>query len=199
MPPLKNIKHEKFAQEIVKGSSGSSAYMAAGFKAKTVNVARVGASQLLMKPNVSGRINELRAKLADEFAVTQEKIVRELAKMAFSDIRSVVKWGDGVAIKNPETGEALVVNDVVLIGSEHLDDAAAGGIAEVSQSPNGGLKVKMHDKRAALVDLGKHLGLFDGAGRDPDEFIDPLPNLSDGQALVLLERITKERVLVKRK
>ena len=141
----------------------------------------------------------MRVKLADKFGVTQENIVRELAKMAFSDIRSVVKWGDGVAIKNPETGELIVVNDVVLIGSEHLDDMAAGGIAEVSQSPAGGVKVKMHDKRAALVDLGKHLGLFDGAGRDPDDFSDPLPDLSSDQAMVLLERITKERILGKRK
>ena len=164
-----------------------------------MDVAKVCASQLLTNPNVSGRIDELRVKLADEFGVTQKNVVRELAKMAFSDIRSVVKWGDGVAVKDQDTGKLIVVNDVVLIGSEHLDDMAAGGVAEVSQSPNGGLRVKMHDKRAALVDLGKHLGLFDSDGRSQAEFIDPLPNLSDGQALVLLERITKERILVKRK
>jgi hypothetical protein len=30
----------------------------------------------------------------------------------------------------------------------------------VSQSPNGAVRVKMHDKHNALVSLGKHLGLF---------------------------------------
>jgi hypothetical protein len=34
-------------------------------------------------------------------------------------------------------------------------------IAEVSQQANGALRVKMHDKHAALVSLGRHLGLFD--------------------------------------
>ncbi len=41
--------------------------------------------------------------------------------------------------------------------SARVDEAA---IAQVSRQPNGGLRVKLHDKRAALVDLGRHLGMF---------------------------------------
>ena len=41
-----------------------------------------------------------------------------------------------------------------------LGGAAAAAVAEVSQTVNGALRVKMHDKHAALVLLGKHLGLF---------------------------------------
>jgi hypothetical protein len=33
-------------------------------------------------------------------------------------------------------------------------------VAEVSQSPNGALRVKMHDKHGPLVSIGKHLGMF---------------------------------------
>jgi len=36
----------------------------------------------------------------------------------------------------------------------------AAAVAEVSQTVNGALRVKMHDKHAALVSLGRHLGLF---------------------------------------
>jgi hypothetical protein len=39
-------------------------------------------------------------------------------------------------------------------------DEAAAAVAEVSQTVNGALRVKMHDKHAALVSLGRHLGLF---------------------------------------
>jgi phage terminase small subunit len=35
-------------------------------------------------------------------------------------------------------------------------------VAEVSQSPNGALRVKMHDKHGPLVSIGKHLGMFVG-------------------------------------
>ena len=33
-------------------------------------------------------------------------------------------------------------------------------VAEVSQSANGALRVKMHDKHGPLVSIGKHLGMF---------------------------------------
>ena len=41
-----------------------------------------------------------------------------------------------------------------------LEKGALDAIAEVSQQANGALRIKMHDKHAALVSLGKHLGLF---------------------------------------
>ena len=41
-----------------------------------------------------------------------------------------------------------------------LGGAAAAAVAEVSQTVNGALRVKLHDKHAALVSIGKHLGMF---------------------------------------
>ena len=52
-----------------------------------------------------------------------------------------------------------VVNGVSLIASEEIDDATAAAISEITQTGTGN-KVKLHDKRAALVDMGKHLGMF---------------------------------------
>ena len=37
----------------------------------------------------------------------------------------------------------------------------AAAIAAVSQGPTGTLSIKMHDKLAALIALGKHLGMSD--------------------------------------
>ena len=53
-----------------------------------------------------------------------------------------------------------VNNHVALIDSDELDDDTAAAIAEISQNATGGVKLKMHDKKGALVDLGKHLGMF---------------------------------------
>jgi hypothetical protein len=33
-------------------------------------------------------------------------------------------------------------------------------IAQISQGPNGEVRVRLHDKHAALVSIGKHLGMF---------------------------------------
>ena len=53
-----------------------------------------------------------------------------------------------------------MVPRVTIVPNEDLDKATLDAIAEVSQQANGAVRVKMHDKHAALVSLGKHLGLF---------------------------------------
>ena len=49
---------------------------------------------------------------------------------------------------------------VTIVDADKISDEAAAAVAEVSQRVNGALRVKMHDKHAALVSLGRHLGLF---------------------------------------
>jgi phage terminase small subunit len=49
---------------------------------------------------------------------------------------------------------------VTIVATEELEKATLDAIAEVSQTASGALRVKMHDKQAALVSLGRHLGLF---------------------------------------
>ena len=48
---------------------------------------------------------------------------------------------------------------VELVPSDEIDDDTAAAVSEVSLTETG-IKIKLHDKRGALVDLGKHLGLF---------------------------------------
>jgi phage terminase small subunit len=54
----------------------------------------------------------------------------------------------------------VVTSVVSLVPIDKLDENTAAAIAAVSQSSTGALSVKMHDKLAALVALGKHLGMF---------------------------------------
>ena len=44
-----------------------------------------------------------------------------------------------------------------------ISDEAAAAISEVAQTKEG-IRIKFHDKRAALVDLGRHLGMFTEKG-----------------------------------
>ena len=91
----------------------------------------------------------------------------ELAKIGFADIRKAVEWHGSLIREQdqPDGGDVLVIkeifsNHVRLVDSDQIDEDTAAAIAEVRQSPTGGLSIKLHDKRAALVDLGKHLGMF---------------------------------------
>jgi len=55
----------------------------------------------------------------------------------------------------------VVTSAVSLVPRDKLDENTAAAIAAVSQSSTGTLSIKMHDKLAALITLGKHLGMFD--------------------------------------
>jgi phage terminase small subunit len=61
-----------------------------------------------------------------------------------------------------EDGEPVMVLMpwVTIVDADEISDEAAAAVAEVSQTVNGALRVKMHDKHAALVSLGRHLGFF---------------------------------------
>jgi phage terminase small subunit len=48
---------------------------------------------------------------------------------------------------------------VSVTDSESLSKTALSAVSQVSES-QWGVTLRMHDKRAALVDLGKHLGMF---------------------------------------
>ena len=49
---------------------------------------------------------------------------------------------------------------VTLLPAEEIDEATTGAIAQISQGVNGSVRVRLHDKHAVLVSIGKHLGMF---------------------------------------
>ncbi len=61
--------------------------------------------------------------------------------------------------KGDDESDAFYVTSIDLTDSEELDDATAAAVAEVAQTKEG-VRIKLHDKRAALVDIGRHLGMF---------------------------------------
>jgi phage terminase small subunit len=162
----KNARHEVFAQGVAEGKSGRAAYMAAFPKCKKDEAADASAAKLLAKPAVRASVDELIATAAEKAGVNIERVIAELARIGFADIRQVVSWGpDGVAV----------------IDSAKISDDAAAAVAEVGKTATGGIKVKLYDKVGALEKLGRHLGMFKdnvevaGAGGGPIK-VDLPPN-----------------------
>jgi hypothetical protein len=79
--PLKNARHEKFAQELAKGTAQSEAYKRAGYSAEG-NVAEAAASRLLRDVKISARVAELKERAAERAVVTVEGITQRLLKIA---------------------------------------------------------------------------------------------------------------------
>jgi phage terminase small subunit len=164
-------KQENFCLAYVETGNASGAYRDA-YDAELMKVTtiRVKASELLADARIQARVQDLRATrqalLDDCFIALKQRVIAEYEKIAFADIRRAVVWLGSLIQEedNPDGGDVLVIknifsNAVRLISSDEIDEDTAAAIAEVSQSPTGGLKVKMHSKPAALDAMVKILGM----------------------------------------
>ena len=164
-------KKLRFCEEYPIDLNGTKSAIRAGFSERT---ARSAAARLLSDVNVQDQIAIVMAKMSKRTEVTQDRVVAELAKLGFYDIRKAVRWG-GIPDVTPE-GEHIY--PVEMIPSEDLDDDTAAAISEVSLTAQG-VKIKMSDKLAALEKLGKHLGMFTGeTGGGDDAIADALNNIA---------------------
>lgn len=155
-------KQRLFVAEYLVDLNATQAAIRAGYAEKS---ARITASKMLTKANIQAAISEAFDKRIKRTEVTADRVVEELARLGFSDMRQFTKWGPG---------------GVVLSRSEELDEDAARCVAEVSQTVSdtgGSIKFKLHDKKGSLELLGKHLKLFteriehSGSDGDPIEVV----------------------------
>lgn len=156
-------KQEAFVREYLIDLNATAAARRAGYSARTAD--RIG-PELLGKTCVAEAIREAQAKRAERTEITQDMVLRELAKIGFADMRKLLKWTGNLPKMDvdaaEDTGEVeiCVANFIQLFDSDELDDDIVGAISEISQTKDGALKVKLHDKQAALVNIGRHLGMF---------------------------------------
>lgn len=155
----------RFVDAYVLEFNATSAAIAAGYSRRT---ARQQGSRLLTNVDIAAAIAEAvaqqRASAAANLArrpMTLDDVRAELEKIARADIRQAVRWRSQVltTVEDPDTGELELVhtNDVELVNSSDLPDDVAAAIGEVSQTKNGSLKIKLLDKRGALVALERSL------------------------------------------
>ena len=74
MAPLRNTKHERFAQGLAEGRSADEAYEVAGYERN-----RSHASRLVAKGSIRGRVAELQDAAAAETEITIRSLIVEAA------------------------------------------------------------------------------------------------------------------------
>ena len=143
---------EKFCRAYIIDLNGANAAIASGYKKST---AASQASRLLTKNNVRDRIAELQKKQADKLEITSERVLAELAKMAFLDPRRFFN-DDGSLKRVTELDDQTAAS---LAGIEHeklFEHFGKGQAKEVGTTT----KIKIADKGINLERLGRHLKLF---------------------------------------
>lgn len=156
-------KQQRFVEEYLIDLNATQAAIRAGYSAATAY--SIG-NENLSKPDISAAISAAQAQRADRTRITQDRVLKELARIGFSDMRKLLKWTgnqpvmDIVAAEDSGEIEITAANFITLFDSDTLDDDTAACISEISQTKEGAIKVKLYDKRAALVDIARHLGMF---------------------------------------
>jgi len=158
------LKQEAFCREFLANGGNASeayrnAYDASGMSAGAI---ATEAHRVLQNPQVSRMIADEREKLAKSYGVDANRIVKELARIALADVRKAVTWSGKEHREETKGGKVIMraANDVLLRGSDELDDETAAAIAEVVQTKDGA-RVRFHDKAAAIAQLTRILGLTD--------------------------------------
>jgi phage terminase small subunit len=138
-------KQKRFADEWLIDMNGTAAAIRAGYSPKS---AEVTASKLLRNSKVRAYIDQRMAEHSRRTGVTQERIIRELARIAFLDPTQLV---------NMENAE--------LLDDASADDRAAIASVKVKTIPTQDgegveREIRFADKIKALELLGKRFGMW---------------------------------------
>lgn len=139
-------RQELFAQGVASGLTQIDAYKKAypkSLKWKPESL-RVQGAKMLAAPNISLRIKALQALSADIAVLDGAEIMREIGRIAFSDIGNII---------DPVTGKVRMPNE--------LDVATRAAVASFEIDEYGRVKYKFWDKGGALRDASKIRGLFE--------------------------------------
>lgn len=139
-----SASRERFCQEYLLDLNATKAY-ARAYPDSNLKSARTNGPRLLANAGIQERIQQLMEKRAERTEVSQDRVIKELVALAFSDLRRLARW-DG--------------NTVTLLDSQVIDPMAAKAVAEVGEGAEGRVRIKLHNKLEALITLGKHLGMF---------------------------------------
>jgi len=149
-----NDRLRSFCEGILSGKDKKEAYTDAGYKSTWP---ATSASMALANPVVQEYLEERRAEIRERTNVDAEKVIAEIATIAFADIRDVATWTESGVLFVPsgelEDHEAKAIASVKSRRRVHRDKE--GGETEVTE-----LEVKLHPKLDALEKLSKHLGLY---------------------------------------
>ena len=138
-------KQKRFVEEYLIDLNATQAAIRAGYSPDTAN--EQGA-QNLAKLSIKNEIDKAIAERSKRTGVNADRIVRELAKIAFCNPADVFNF-DSATVRNDAEDDDLAVIQSVKV--KEIPTQNGDGVER---------EIKMADKTKALELLGKHLGIF---------------------------------------
>jgi phage terminase small subunit len=150
--PELTVRQARFCTEYIVDLNGEKAATRAGYSPKT---AKSQASRLLTKANAKAEIARLQAKRSERTEITAERVLIELAKLGFANMADYMTAGLG---GDPYLDFSALTRDQAAALQEVTVDTYVEGHGDEARDVKR-VKFKLADKRAALVEIGRHLGV----------------------------------------
>jgi phage terminase small subunit len=142
-----NPMQRRFVEEYVVDLNAKAAYVRAGYKSAAPGP---NASRLVARPHISNAIDYELKLLRERSFVRADRVLVELARVAFGDIRDIYdENGNLRPIKDLDPEVSAAIASIKIVAQKENEDG--------SYSPV--LEIKRHDKIQALTLLCKHLGI----------------------------------------
>lgn len=143
-----SLKQQAFVDQYLVDLNATQAYLRAGYKCSEETARRNG-HKLLTNADIQAAVAKRMADRAKRTEIDQDRVVLEIARLAFSDVRRLF---DGTRLKR----------------MDEIDDATAAAISSVKVSTRqigeGEVEhiaeIKLWPKTPAIEMAGKHVGLF---------------------------------------
>jgi phage terminase small subunit len=146
-------KQDQFVKEYLVDLNATQAAIRAGYSAKTANEQ---GSRLLANAKVSAAIAEARAEVSEKTGVKIERVLQEMARLGFSDLRRVFTPGGNLISPEDWDDDTAAAISSVKVVTRPTGETAEDGSRIVEHVH----EIKLWDKNSALDKLGKHLGMF---------------------------------------
>lgn len=143
-------QHIRFADKYFETLNASESARYAGFSEET---AKQEGWRLLQREDIQEYLNKLRADLQEKTSITQQKVLQEIAKIAFSDIRNYYTEDDNLRpITDLDDNEAAALASV-----KTYEEKLPGTSVVIGMNK----EIKLYDKLNGLEKLARHLGLYE--------------------------------------
>lgn len=143
---------ELFCRAYIIDFNGTNAAIAAGYSKKS---AHVSSTRLLKNAKVKARLAELQKKQTDKLDITAERVLREIALLAYSNMDDYVRIEDGKRVLDT----SIPTRDQMAAVVEITEDST-GGSGDGERRAVIRTRFKLADKGLNLERLGRHLKLF---------------------------------------
>jgi phage terminase small subunit len=150
---LMGLKRVRFCAEYLIDLNATQAAIRAGYSVKT---AYSQGQRLLKNAEVAAALAEAQKAQMARTEISADSVIAELAKLGFANMADYMKPGpDG----DPHLDFSKLTRDQAAALIEVTVDDYVDGRGEEARTVRR-IKFKLADKRAALVELGRHFGIF---------------------------------------